>query len=282
MTVRCHFAVSVLLSPLLSAAAAASPPDPVHDGPADAEVGHEGVAGHHAHPHFTHPLVTESPLPEKQVRFDAAFGRGSDAEEFAVEASIEFAFTPSLGVELALPYVWADREGGGGGDGVGNAEVAVKYADYRFGESGLVLGAGLALELPTGDDEAGTGDDRRLVLEPSVGFGYRSGSLEVIGLVRFAVPVNERAPEAAAVDLEIGADLSLLYHFTPTVAGLLEFNGSAVAAGASDESLLTINPGLSLDPTGDGRLRVGIGAGVPVTDDAEFDWEARTMVIVHF
>ena len=273
---------SFALPVLLSAVAAASPPDHVHDGPHDTELGHERAGVHRAHPHFTHPLVTESPLPENQARFDAAFARDSGGDAFSVEASVEFALTPNLGVELALPYVWVDPEDGGGTDGIGNAEVAVKYADYRFGDSGLVLGAGVELELPTGDDEAGTGDDRQIVLGPNVGVGYRSGALEVIGMLRFEIPLNEPRQEAADVDLEIGADLSLLYHVTPRVAGLLEFNGTAVVAGASDETLLTINPGLSLDPVGNGRLRIGLGAGVPVTDDAEFDWEARTRVIFHF
>jgi hypothetical protein len=274
----------MLLSPLLCAAAVAAPapPDHVHDGPGDAELGHERAGPHHAHPHFTHPLVTESPLPENQARFDAGFARGPDADEYSVEASVEFALTPNVGVELALPYGWVDPEEEGGTDGIGNAAVAVKYADYRFSDAGFVLGAGLELELPTGDDEAGTGDDRQLVCEPNVAVGYRSGPLEVIGVLRFGIPLNEPESDAADVDLEVGADLSLLYHFTPRVAGMLEFNGTAVVAGASDETLLTINPGLSLDPIGNGRLRLGIGAGVPVTDDAESDWEARTMLIVHF
>ena len=282
MTARRPFAVPGLLCVLLPAISAAAPPRDGHDGPHDAELGHRAGGRHHAHPHFTHPLVTESPLPENQARFDAAFARGSDADELSVGASVEFALTPNLGVELALPYMWVNPEDGGGTDGIGNTEVAVKYADYRFGDSGFVLGAGLEAELPTGDDEAGTGDDRQLVLEPNVGVGYRDGPVEVIGMLRFGIPLNERRSDAADVDLELGADLSLLYHFTPRLAGLLEFNSTAVVAGESDEALLTINPGLSLDPTGDGRLRVGIGAGVPVTDDAGFDWDARTMVIVHF
>ena len=282
MALRCPAGVLVLLLPLLRAVVApAAPVDHDHE-PHDAELGHGRAGRHHAHPHFTHPLVTESPLPENQARFDAAFARGSDADEFSVEASVEFALTPNLGVELALPYVWVDPEEGGGTDGIGNAEVAAKYADYRFGDSGFVLGAGIEIELPTGDDEAGTGDDQQIVLEPNVGVGYRSGPLEVIGMLRFGIPVNEPEADAADVDLELGADLSLLYHVTPRVAGLLEFNGTAVVAGESDETLLTINPGLSLDPVGTGRLRIGIGAGVPVTDDAESDWEARTMVIFHF
>ena len=281
---RVVWLVVVFVSALSVCAHAAGPGGESDHAPHDAELGHEGTAHHHAHPHFTHPLVTESPLPENQARFDAAFARGDagGADEASVEASVEFALTPNVGFELAVPYVWIDPEEGGGADGIGNVEVAVKFADYRFGGSGVVLGAGLEAELPTGDDEAGTGDDRQVGLEPYVGFGYRRDQLEVIGLLRFGVPVNERAEDEAEVDLELAADLSLLYHFTPRVAGLVEFNGSAVVAGASDETLLTINPGLSLDPTGSGRLRVGVGVGIPVTDDAGFDYEARTMVILHF
>jgi hypothetical protein len=53
-------------------------------------------------------------------------------------------------------------------------------------------------------------------------------------------------------------------------------------AGASDETELSVNPGVSFDVTGEGRLRVGVGAGVPLTDDAGYDYAARAMVILHF
>ena len=248
------------------------------------ELGHDHTGPHRAHPHFTHPLVVESPLPENQVRFDVSFVRASDggADELAAEASLEVALTPNVGLELALPYVWIDPGGDDGADGIGNAEVALKLADYHFGASGLVLGAGVEAELPTGDDDAGTGDDQTIGLEPYVGFGYRRDKFEIIGLLGFGVPVNERSADADEVDLEIGAGLSLVYHFVPRVAALLEFDGGAVVAGDSDETLLTVNPGLSFDASGDGRMRVGVGFGVPVTDDAGFDYEARTMVILHF
>ena len=257
-----------------------------HGVSASSELGHGHTSPHDVHPHLTHPLVTESPLPENQLRFDVGYARASDgpgeSEPLFVEASIEVALTSQIGLELAVPYVWTDIGGGSGSDGIGNAEVAVKFADYRFGGSGLLLGAGLEVELPTSDDQAGTGDDRQVGLEPYVGFGYRRDRVETIGLLRFGVPVNERAADAAEVDLELGLDVSLLYHFTPRVAGLIEFNGAAVVAGASDDTVLAINPGLSFDPVGDGQMRVGVGFGVPVTDDAGFDYEARTMVVLHF
>ena len=255
-----------------------------HDHGNGSELGHAGAGAHAAHPHFTHPLVTESPIPENQVRFNAGFVAASDGEpdELEVEASVEVALTPNVGLELALPYVWIDPGGDGDSDGVGNAEAALKFASYRYGRSGLVLGAGLELALPTGDDEAGTGDDRQVGLEPYLGFGYRRGDFETIGILRFGVPVNERPGDEDEVDLELAADLSLLYHLTPRVAGLLEFNGAAVVAGDSDETVLSVNPGVSFDASGDGRLRVGVGLGLPLTDDAGYDYEARTMVILHF
>lgn len=257
-----------------------------HDHAHDHDLGHEQTAPHAAHPHFTHPLVTESPLPENQARFDVEYARsdedGAGGDAFEAELSLEFALTPNVGFEVAVPYVWIDPEDGGGSDGVGNAEVAAKFASYRFGDRGLVLGAGLEAGLPTGDDASGTGDDRTVELEPYLGFGYRRDRFEMIGVLRFGVPVNERAAEKAEVDLELGADLSLLYHVTPRVAGLLELSGAAVVAGASDETVLSVNPGLSVDLTGEGRLRLGVGAGVPLTDDAGYDYAVRTMVILHF
>jgi hypothetical protein len=252
----------------------------------DHDLGHDRTGTHATHPHFTHPLVTESPLPENQARLDLASARTDDdggaGRESAAELSLEVALTPNVGLEVALPYVWVDRPGGDDSDGVGNAEVAVKLASYRFGHHGLVLGAGLEVGLPTGDDAAGTGDDRTVELEPYLGFGYRRDGFEMIGMLRLGVPVNERDAEAAEVDLEVAADLSLLYHFTPRVAGIVEFNGAAVVAGASDETELSVNPGVSFDVTGEGRLRVGVGAGVPLTDDAGYDYAARAMVILHF
>lgn len=261
---------------------AGAAPDPHHA----SELGHDRAAPHGAHPHFTHPLVTESPLPEDQIRFDVAYTRasapgGGRASQAYAQASVEVALTPSLGLEVAVPYVWADVEGGAGSDGIGNVELAVKAADYRFGASGVLLATGLELSLPTGDDAAGTGTDREIGLEPYVGFGYSRHGFEMIGLLRFGVPVHERPADASEVDLELAADLSLLYHLTPHVAAMVELNGAAVVAGESDDTLLTINPGVSFAPAADGRVRVGVGFGVPVTDDADFDYEARTMVVIH-
>ena len=285
-------AVIALARPGLAPAAAAPADadhadhaDHLHETRHDSELGHAHTGPHAAHPHLTHPLVTESPLPESQVRFDVSYARTSeddgDANSLVAEASVEVAITPNVGLELALPYVWTDVGNADGSDGIGNAEVAIKFADYRFGRSGVVLGAGFEVGLPTGDDRIGTGDDRQVELEPYAGLGYRGRNFEAIGLLRFGVPVNERSADADEVDLELAADLSFLYHVTPQLAALLEFNGAAVVAGEADDTLLTVSPGVSIDPFGDGQTRVGFGLGVPVTDDAGFDYEARAMVLLH-
>lgn len=218
-----------------------------HHRPSSEELGHRDARPHAAHPHFTHPLVTESPIPENQFRLDFAYARGDDGDvdvdRYAVEASVEAALTPDLGLELAVPYAFIHRDDGDADGHTDNVEVALKYADYRYGARGVVLGAGLEVGLPTGDDDVGIGDDRAVELEPYVALGYRRDRLEVISFLRLGVPVNERDEEEGEVDLEVGADLSLLYHVSPRVAALLEFNGSAVAAGDADETLLTVDAG---------------------------------------
>ncbi len=258
--------------------------DPHHDHgfPHDEEMGHRGQGPHAEHPHFTHPIVTESPLPERQVRFNAAFADGDEGEALELEASVEFAITPNIGVELAVPYAFVNPDDGGAEDGLGSTEVALKFADYRFARRGVVLGAGVELGLPTGDAGRGIGDDRVVELEPYAAVAFRRGDFETIGVLRLGIPINERSGEADEVDLEVAADAAALYHLSPRVAVLLELNGATVAAGDADESILVLSPGVSMAPLDDSRLRIGLGVGVPLTEDEGFDWEGRFMAILHF
>jgi len=254
-----------------------------HHFPHDEELGHGGQGPHAEHPHFTHPIVTESPLPEKQVRFNAVFAQEEGAEALELEASVEFALTPNVGVEVAVPYTFVNPDEGGAEDGLDNMEVALKFADYRFGQRGVVLGAGVELGLPTGDAGRGIGDDRVIEVEPYAAVAFRRGDFEAVGVLRFGIPLNERSSEADDVDLEIAADGSVLYHLSPRFAVLLELNGATVAAGdANGESILMLSPGVNFAPLEETGLRIGIGVGVPLTEDEEVDWEGRLMAILHF
>src|SRR5688500_14816264 len=67
-------------------------------------------AEHHAHAHpgvdLSHPIVTESPVPETKARFNYGFADSGDADEHEAEVELEYAFTPNFSVEAILPYVF--------------------------------------------------------------------------------------------------------------------------------------------------------------------------------
>src|SRR5688500_18140026 len=66
-----------------------------------------GADGHaHAHPavDLSHPIVTESPVPETHFKLRYLFGDAGDAKEHTATAELEYAFTQNVSAEAVVPY----------------------------------------------------------------------------------------------------------------------------------------------------------------------------------
>lgn len=237
--------------------------------------------------HFSHPLVSESPSPDTKVRFDYVFANlhGEEDEMGAIRHTLlfeaEYAFAPWLSLEVDVPYTFLVPDEGTSTNRLDNMEVGLKYANFTFAEHGLLLGGGIEFGLPTGNEEKGIGSNHVLEVEPFVDFGFQRNHWEIVGFTSFGFPVNENDGHGA--DLEVGWNLSVLFHLTPRIETLLEFNGENVFGGEEDgHTVVNVTPGFKLQPIDDSNFQVGIGVSLPLTDDFEFHTMPMLSVFYHF
>ena len=276
---------------LVSANALAADPHDLHDEHDVQDVSRHrphGTGHHHhghAHPHadVTHPIITESPLPETHLRFDYVFADGDEAKENTFVLSAEYAFTPEFSIEAVLPYSFIDgKDGEPDADRIGDAIIAAKLATYRWADDYNILPAiGLEVVLPTGNEERGIGSDHVVELEPFIRVGYWNGPFQLIGTLVAGIPLNQTDEEDAEEDWVLEYNLSALYHVTRDVQALLELSGERVF-GEEEEHVLTLTPGITAQPFADKSITVGVGVSVPVSNDKEFDYAVTVMTLIHF
>ena len=116
--------------------------------------------------HFTHPIFTESVSPDSKVRLDFAREWEEEGTANEIELEGEISLQHDLSIELGAPFVFLNPDVGSSVSGLGNLEVAFKFANLTFVERGLLLGYGLAFGLPTGDSGKGIGSGNIWEIEP--------------------------------------------------------------------------------------------------------------------
>lgn len=240
----------------------------------------EGETDHHHGLHFSHPIFTESISPDTKVRVDFSAEFENDAKEWEREFEGEYAFHRAFSVEIGMPYVTHSPDGDLSSRAFGNAEVTFKFANYAFEESGVLLGYGIGIGLPSGDGDVGIGSDHLWEFEPFLNGGYKRGAFEAVGWLRFGIPTNQA--EGEGVETDFSYDASFLYTMHPRAQALLEFNGSTVASGEeAGVGSLFVSPGVKFAPLAGRPLFVGIGGTFPLADD-EVDAGLRISLFWHF
>ncbi len=160
-------------------------------------------------------------------------------------------------------------------------ELIGKYASYAFEDRGLLLGGGLQVVLPTGNEERGIGSSHVFVLEPFLDFGYQVDRFELIGFGRFGIPLNEGSSDEP--DLELRWNLSFLYRVTNRFHGLVEFDGRHDYGGESDGfDMVNITPGIKFQVLKSRKLSLGAGLRLPLTQDKEFYVQPRIVAFYNF
>lgn len=230
--------------------------------------------------HFSHPLFTESVTPDTKLRLDLGEEWETDGNATEIELEAEYAFHRSVSVEVGAPYVFLDPDLGSATSGAGNLEVALKFANFAFEESGMLLGYGVGVELPTGDAEAGTGTDHIWELEPFLNLGVAVADFELVAWGIFGIPTNQDAGEE--VETDFSYDFSVLYHFAEKFQGLLELNGRTGLSGeGAGEGVVAVSPGVKMAPLPDSPLFIGVGVSVP-TNGEELDARLKISLFWHF
>lgn len=309
MSIPCIFpagkpAAVITLISILSLGLAAAGPVCAHEPDSHAERGEphshaegdeqpshaEGEGHSHSHGeelHFTHPLIAESPSPDTKIRFDVfSFdldGEEESGSETELRVEAEYAFFPSFSVELGVPWVSVDPDGEAGVSNLGNVGLGFKFANFAFADKGLLLGYGLELGLPTGDDDKGIGSSNILEIEPFLSLRYKQGRFELVSFLEFGIPTNQDEEKEQEVETELGVNLSLLYHASHRVQVLLEIDGERVLSGEEEgEESWNLTPGVKLRPVARSSLLLGVGVGFPISGEEEFDTRLVGSVFYHF
>jgi hypothetical protein len=247
------------------------------------EEGEDGEVHHGLE--FFHPLVSNTPLPENYARFTYDYQNeprhhhepGADRHSWVL--NLEYAPIRSFSLELQVPWTYLDPDEGGSASRLDNIELVSKYANFSFADEGLLLGGGLKLELPTGDEEKRIGSSHLWVIEPFLDFGYKLNRFELVGFVDFGFPVNEGSEEEP--DLELGWNLSFTYLITDRFHYLLEFEGEHDFGGPEDFNVVNISPGIKYQIL-KRRLSLGLSVRLPLTQDKEFYVSPRFSVFYNF
>ena len=247
----------------------------------------EGEGGEAGEPlEFSHPLVSNTPLPENYLRFtydylnEPRHHNEAGADRHTLAVNLEYALLRSFSLELQVPYTFLNPDEGSSTSRLDNLELIGKYASYAFAKDGLLLGGGLTLELPTGNEDKGIGSSHVVVIEPFLDFGYRLNRFELIGFTNFGFPVNEGHEDEA--DLELSWNLSFLYRITDRFQYLLEFEGEHDFGGENDGfNVVNISPGIKYQVLKN-RLSLGASVRLPLTQDKEFYVSPRFSVFYHF
>lgn len=241
------------------------------------------AADHHATgvPHFTHPLIAESPSPDTKLRLDYFFRDEEGGERHSLRLEGEYAFAPWLSLEVDVPYTAVNPDDGESQSNLDTVEAALKLAIPHLWTN-VLLGGGIEFGLPTGDDPKGIGSNNELEIAPFLDFGVMLGDLQTVAFVTFAIPTNQDPEEAPQEDLVIGFNVAFAYPVTPRLWGLLEVDGTTIAAGEKDETVVNVTPGLKLRPFEDVPFDAGLGVSVPISDDQAFDVRTILSGFYHF
>lgn len=221
-------------------------------------------------PDLAHPLVAESPTPDTEFRFEYIITDTGSADELEINPEGEFSLMPGVSIEVDVPYKFRDpSDGSSSQDNLDVAEIALKLAKGMSATS--LLGGGLELELPTGDDGKGIGSNNELIVKPFVDGGFIEGAFEYIGFFGLEFPLNQDSLTESEKDLGLEYNLAMAYWFKPGLRGIFELDGEIVLIGDDNEGVINASWGVIGSPIKGMPLEVGIGMSAPITTDRDFD-----------
>lgn len=219
---------------------------------------------------FSEPAIASDPSLGTQIRLDHRFRDEADGERYTAELEMEFMVAPWASLELSVPYTYHDPEDGGGRQNLDSVSLEIKLASYALAESGILLGTGLELVLPTGEDRKGIGSNNEIWLEPYVAIGAKFNRFEIISSLALGIPANQSKDDRPGVDLEIGFNTAMIYRAASQYSLFLELDGESVLQGSEEEVVLNGTAGLLWRPFDTEDFVFGFGASVPLTRDQEF------------
>ncbi len=242
-----------------------------------------GDEDHEKHLHFEHPLITETPSPDTKIRFDYGFTIRSAIQsgfnENNIRFEFEYAFSPSISIEVNLPYTWISNHPVNQNN-LSNTEIGLKVADFRFEDNNLLIGYGVDFSMPTGNEGKNIGSSHLWNIEPGLSAGYKLDNLEIIFIASTGIPFNSTQGEVIHNDLSLNS--SFLYHIDKNFQGIVEFSDETILNGEEKGiSSIIISPGIKLTPLNNKSLAFGLSTSFPMSTDREFEIQALFSIFYH-
>ncbi len=258
---------------------------------------------HHGQPglHFVHPLVAESNSPDTKVRISYEYL--DPAAEHELEFEGEYAFSRAFSIEVGVHFNATETA-------LGDTHVRLKGASYVFEQHEVLLGFGLALDLPTasghGDEHEEMHADEHAEDEheemhaanghggfqagPFVNAGIQTGRAEIVGWASLNIPLEGEETDTLGTDLpagsrssSLGYNLSTVYHAAPNLEVILELDGQLPLASGEEHSLVAnLTPGVKIQPFANPAIEIGTGVSIPLTSARGFDLRFLATAFYHF
>lgn len=234
--------------------------------------------GTHSHrgpgPHFIDAFFTENAYIERKVRPDLIATSGDEGERYTAQVEVEWALWRNVSLILHAPLLQHTAAAGASGEtGIGDIAIGSKLAVIN-NRSAFILAAGADLELPTGDEERGLGEEHAAAAPFLLGwlpFGPERRWL-VQSAVHLDVPLE--GDEHAHAEVSTAVSWTSPLGLTPIVEGITEFSlvGGPASWAVAPEIRWEFAPAWEL----------GAAVRIPVAGPREEDVGVAVGLIRHF
>ena len=246
---------------------------------APAQEGHHDHfhGGAHSHrgpgPHFIDAFFTENAFLERKLRPDVFFSSGDNGKGYTAQLEVEWAFLPRFSAIVHAPFHHVAPNGLPSESGIGDIGIGAKAA-LVDDQSAFILALGADLELPTGDENRGLGEEHAAIAP------FLLGWLPFGPERRWLLQTSAHADIPLEADPESHVELSAALSWTsplgisPILEGLVEFE---VQGGPASWALA---PGFRFEFAPAWEL--GGAVRFPVSGPREEDVRIAAGVIRHF
>jgi hypothetical protein len=236
---------------------------------------------HDDHLEFSHPLVTESISPDTKYRF-TFFGTKTQTHNFLQTYNVELEYSPApaFSIHLDVPYMVLKPAIGQPVSHFDDVELSFKFANFAFAENNILVGYGLSVGFPTGNQEIEMGNDHIWYVNPFFNGGVKLKRWEWTAFITFGLPANQHDDEFVPNYLE--TRFTTLYNINRRFQALLEAgNEKPITWAGRKENNYDITEGIKFCPDPEKPWILALGAREPLFRNDELKFQIIFSVFYH-
>jgi hypothetical protein len=234
------------------------------------------------HLEFSHPIFTESISPDTKIRFNYINTKAEDSlSSHGFDLEMEYSPVPAFSLHLDIPYTVLKPKSASTLSHLEDIELALKFANFAFAKHKVLLGYGVSLGFPTGNDLKGIGSGHIFSIDPFLNGGVMWRRWEWTAYFTFDIPTNQRQGE----DLQTGLEsrLTALYHVDRRWELLVEAgNSTEIGHTTARQKNYDIAEGIKLRPNPEKPWFLALGVRQPLGDNTEFKFQGMFSLFYHF